>query len=62
MDNKEGIVVECRIQKVGDKMSTIKTKKRGLNNFDDKRFYVYNIKSYPHDKRIYLLKRDLKNG
>ena len=36
MDNKERIVEECRIQKVGDKMSTIKTKKRSLNNFDDK--------------------------
>ena len=30
MDNKERIVEECRIQKVGDKMSTIKTKKEQL--------------------------------
>ena len=36
MDKKERIVDECRIQKFGDKMSTIKTSKRSLNNFDDK--------------------------
>ena len=59
MDNKETIVEECRIQKVGDKMSTIKTKKRSLNNFDDKIFYLNNIRSYPHDKRLDLFKRDL---
>ena len=39
MDNEERIVVECTIQKVGDKMPTIKTSKRSLNNFDEKRFY-----------------------
>ena len=59
MDNKERIVEECRIQKVGDKMSTTKTEKRSLNNFDDKNFYLNNIRSYPHDKRLYLFKRDL---
>ena len=52
MDNKERIVGECRIQKFVDKMSTNKTKKRSPNKFDDKRFYVNNIKSYPHDKRL----------
>ena len=40
MNSKERILEECRIQKVGDKMSTIKTNKRSLNKFDDKRFYV----------------------
>ena len=59
MDNKEKIVEQCRIQKVGEKMSTTKTKKGNLNNFDDKRFYVNNIKSYLHHKRLYLFKRDL---
>ena len=62
MDNKERIVEECRIPKVGDKMSTIKTNKRSLNNFDDKRFYVSNIKSYPHDENLCLFKRDLVNN
>ena len=61
MDNKERIVEECRLQKVGDRMSTIKTNKRSLNNFDDKRFNVNNIKSYPHDENLYLFKRDLVN-
>ena len=58
MDHKERIV-ECRIQKVGDKISTIKTGKRSLNKFDDKRFHVNKIKSYPHDENLYLFKRDL---
>ena len=40
-------------------MSTIKTNKRGLNNFDDRGFYFNNIKSYPHDENLYLFKRDL---
>ena len=59
MDDKERIVDQCRIQKVGDKMTTIKTSKRSLNNFDDKRFYVNNITSYPLDENLYLFKRDL---
>ena len=59
MDDKERIVDECRIQKVGDKMTTIKTSKRSLNSFDDKRFYVNNITSYPLDENLYLFKRDL---
>ena len=61
MDNKERIVEQSRIEKVGDKMSTIKTNKRSLNNFDDKRFYVNIIKSYPHDENLYLFRRDLTN-
>ena len=36
-----------------------KTSKISLNTFDDKRFYVNNIKSYPHDENLYLFKRDL---
>ena len=32
-----------------------------LNTFDDKRFYVNYIKSYPHDEKVYLFKRDLLN-
>ena len=42
-------------------MSTSKTSKRTVNNFDDKRLYVNNIKSYPHDENLYLFKRDLLN-
>ena len=38
---------------------SIKTNKRSLNNFDDKRFYVNNNKSYPHDENLYLFKTDL---
>ena len=45
MDNEERIVEEYRIQKVGDKMSTIKTKKRILNNFFDKRFIKIILKA-----------------
>ena len=59
IDNKETIVEESRIQKVGSCMATIKINKRSLSNFDDKRFYVYNIKSYPLDENMYLFKRDL---
>ena len=61
MDNKERIVEQSRIEKVGDKMSTIKTNKRSLNNFDDERLYVNIIKSYPHDENLYLFRRDLIN-
>ena len=40
-------------------MTTTKTSKISLNRFDDKRFYVNNIKSYLHDENLYLFKRDL---
>ena len=59
MNNTQRIVDECRIQKVGDNMTTTKTSKISLNILDDKRFYVNNIKSYPHDENLYLFKRDL---
>ena len=59
MNNTQRTVDECRIQKVGDNMTTTKTSKISLNIFDDKRFYVNNIKSYPHDENLYLLKRYL---
>ena len=49
------------MQKIGDSMTTRKTSKISLNIFDDKRFYVNNIKSYPHDKELYSFKRDLIN-
>ena len=61
IDNKERIVEESRIQKLGNCMTTIKISKRSLSNFDDKRFYVNNIKSYPLDENMYLFKRDLLN-
>ena len=61
MYNTERTVDECRIQKVGDNMTTTKTSKISLNKFDDKRFYVNNIKSYPHNENLYLFKRDLVN-
>ena len=40
-------------------MTTTKTSKISLNTFDDERFYVNNIKSYPHDENLYLFKSDL---
>ena len=61
MNNTQRTIDECRIQKVGDNMTTTKTSKISLNIFDDKRFYVNNIKSYPHDENLYLFKRDLVN-
>ena len=61
MYNTERSVDECRIQKVGDNMTTTKTSNISLNTFDDKRLYVKNIKSYPHDENLYLFKRDLVN-
>ena len=48
-------------KQIGDYMTTTKTSKISLNAFDDKRFYVNNIKSYPHDENLYLFKRDLVN-
>ena len=42
-------------------MATIKISKRSLSKFDDKRFYVNNIKSFPLDENMYLFKRDLVN-
>ena len=61
MNNTQRTVDESRIQKVGDSMTTTKTIKISLNIFDDIRFYVNNIKSYPLDKELYLFKRDLLN-
>ena len=61
MNNTQRTVDESRIQKVGDNMTTTKTSKISLNIFDDKRFYVNNIKSYPHDKELFIFKRDLLN-
>ena len=61
MYNTERTVDECRIQKVVDNLTTPKTSKISLNKFDDKRFYVNDIKSYPHDENLYLFKRDLVN-
>ena len=46
IDNKERTVEESRIQRVGSCMTTIKMSKRSLSSFDDRRFYVNNIKSY----------------
>ena len=40
-------------------MTTIKISKRSLSYFDDKRFYVNNIKNYPLDENMYLFKRNL---
>ena len=62
MYNTERTVDGSRIQKVGDNMTAKKTSKISLNTFDDKRFYVINIKSYPHDENLYLFKRDLKKN
>ena len=59
MNNTQRTVDECRVQKVGKNMTTTKTSKISLNIFDDKRFYVNNIESYPHDENQYLFKRDL---
>ena len=59
INNIQRTVDECRIQKVGNNMTTTKTTKISLNIIDDKRFYVNNIKSYPHDENLYLFKRDL---
>ena len=42
-------------------MATIKTSKRSFSNFDDERFDVNNIRSYPLDENMYLFKRDLVN-
>ena len=61
MNNTQRTVDECRIQKAGDNMTTTKTSKISLNIIDDKRFYINNIKSYPHDGNLYLFKRDLAN-
>ena len=45
MYNTERTVDECRIQKIGDNMRTTKTSQISLNTFDDKSFYVNNLKS-----------------
>ena len=46
---------------MGDNLTTRKTSKIGLNTFDDQRLYVNNIKSYPHDEKLYLFNRGLGN-
>ena len=61
MNYTQRTIDECRIQKVGDNMTTTKTSKISLHIFDDKMFCVNNIKSYPHDENVYLFKKDLVN-
>ena len=61
MYNTQRTVDECKLQKVGDNMTTTKTSRISLNTFDDKSFYLKNIKSYPHDENLYLFKRALIN-
>ena len=61
MYNTERTVQESKIQNTGDSMKTTKTSKISLNTFDDKRFYVNNIKSYPHHENLFLFKMDLIN-
>ena len=59
MNSTRRKVDECKIQKVDDNMTTTtKTSKISLNTFDDKRFYVNNIKSYTYDDNLNLFKRD----
>ena len=62
MYNTQRTVQESKIQKIGDSMTTTKTSKISLNTFDDRRFYVNNIKSYSHDENLFLFKRDLINN
>ena len=57
--NTERTVDGCKTQKVVDNMTTTITSKISINTFDDKRFFVNNIKKYPHDEKLYLFKRDL---
>ena len=57
--NTERTVEECTIQKVIENMTTASM--ISLNTFDDKKFYVNNIKCYPHDENLYLFKRDILN-
>ena len=52
MNNTQRTVDESRIQKVGDSMTATETSKISLYIFDDKMFYVSNIKSYSHDKEL----------
>ena len=59
MYNTQRTVDECRIQKIGDNMTSTKTSKISLNRFDHKRFYVNNFKRLPHDENLYLIKRNL---
>ena len=59
MNNTQRTVDECRIQKVGDNMTTTKTSKISLNTFDDKKFYVNNIKSSPREKTIYIYSKEI---
>ena len=56
MNNTQRTLDECRVKKVGDRLTTTKTSKISLNIFDDKSFYVNNIKSYSHDENLYLFK------
>ena len=55
--NTQRFIDECRIQTICDNMTTTKTSKISLNTFDAKRYYVNNIKSYPHDENLHLFKR-----
>ena len=59
MYNKERIVEECRIQKVGGNIVTIKTTKISLSNTDNKAFYLNDNESCPLDKNLILFERSL---
>ena len=52
MYNTQRTVHKSKVQKIEDSMTTTKTSKISLSTFGDKRFYVTNIKNYPHDENL----------
>ena len=56
MYDKERAVKDCKIQKVGDKMATIKTSKISQSNIDNEKFYINFVLNCPLDKNLYLFK------
>ena len=55
-------VVNPSIRSFKHKLYTISTLKNSLSRCDDKRFYVNNIVSYPHDDKHELFRRDVAEG
>ena len=59
MNDKEKVLTDSRVQKLGDKMVTTRRENKSLNTSDDTKFLCENVQNNPHYKICYLYRKDL---
>ena len=59
MYNTQRSVDECRMQKVGDNMTTTKTRNVSLSTFDEKKDFMYIILKVILMMRIYIYSKEI---